>query len=84
MHPGTILLKSFKSTTNRDLFYNFMVNLTGNTVKYDSSAPCRHWCFSIFAKYFQLKCSRQPTPNSLAFFGIFQCEWKHKNKPYAQ
>ena len=26
----------------------------------------------------------QPTPISLAFFGIFQSEQKHKNKPYAQ
>ena len=25
-----------------------------------------------------------PTPNFLVFFGIFQSEWKHKNKPYAQ
>ena len=29
-------------------------NLTGNTVKYDSSANCRQWCSSIFTKYFDL------------------------------
>ena len=23
----------------------------------------------------------RPTPNSLAFFGIFQSKWKHRNKP---
>ena len=26
----------------------------------------------------------RPTPNFQAFFGIFQSERKHKNKPYAQ
>ena len=29
-------------------------NLTGNTVKYDSSAGCRQWYSSIFTKYFNL------------------------------
>ena len=26
----------------------------------------------------------RPTPNFQAFYGIFQSERKHKNKPYAQ
>ena len=30
-----------------------------------------------------LNCPR-PTPDFLVFFEIFQSEWKHKNKPYAQ
>ena len=38
-----------------DSRYNFTRNLTGNTVKYDSSAPCRQWCSSIFAKKFSVK-----------------------------
>ena len=29
-------------------------NLTGNTIKYDSSANCRQWCSSTFTKYFNL------------------------------
>jgi len=30
------------------------VNLALNTVKYDSSAPWRPWCSSLFPKYFRL------------------------------
>ena len=34
----------------------FTVNLTVNTVKYDSSAPSRQWRSYVFAKHFRRKC----------------------------
>ena len=35
-----------------DSRYNCTVNLTGNAVKYDSSAPCGQWCSSMFAIFY--------------------------------
>ena len=57
MHRVTHLLKSLNQQ-QIDSCYNFTVNVTGNTVKYDSSAPCRRWCSSVLAKHFRLKCGR--------------------------
>ena len=57
MHRVKHLLKSLNQQ-QIDSCYNFTVNVTGNTVKYDSFAPCRRWCSSVFAKHFRLKCGR--------------------------
>lgn len=69
----THLLKYFKSTNH--FFHSFMVNLTRNTIKCDSSPPCEQWCLSTFTKYFRIKCIR----NNMNVRVANQLRWCRRN-----